>query len=109
MGFFIGTSAAMAVPTLYGARFLMRCGGFERTPQDAVELAKETRAVLRRKTGVVALALAGLAQMLLQVTHRHRHADGFGRERAAGGAEHMRAERHRAGGKRDIVRDHDIV
>ena len=47
--------------------------------------------------------------MLLEIAHRDRHADGLGRERATCGPQHMRAERHRARGKRDIGRDHNIV
>ena len=69
----------------------------------------EPRAVLRPEARIVAFAFAGLAQMLLQVAHSDRHADGLRRERLPVGPSHMRAERYAPCRERNIGSDDDVV
>src|SRR5439155_19901152 len=69
---------------------------------------QETRAIGARKAGVVALALAGLAQMAGEIAHGERHADAGLAEGLARGADDAGAGLQAAGGKGNVGGDGDI-
>ena len=69
---------------------------------------QEAGAVLAGEGRVVALALAGLAQVP-EIAHGQRHADAGLREGPAGRSDDAGAGLQAAGGQRDIGRDDDIA
>ncbi|QTK78656.1 hypothetical protein AT6N2_C0810 [Agrobacterium tumefaciens] len=91
-----------------GGTFLLAPSLFD-TAAETVKRLQKSRTVARRKSGVIAFAFAGFAQMRTEVTHRRRHANIRWIEHAPRRPGHQRALCNTAARERHIGGYDDIV